>query len=308
MTLLLGLHGAAGLTLLCLLLFLEEAGIPIPVAPGDGILIVAGVLIGNDAFPLPVFLLLAWVSVLAGALTGYFWTRRIGADGLAAVATRLRATQALERVSRRLRGTGSGGIALCRLIPGMRINTTLVAGAVGVDLRTFLVGVVPVSAAWVLGLTLLGRLVGLPAEHFMSRAGRVTADGVILVLVGLVGYLSLAYLPSRQGQHNALEGAPARDRIAIALLIDLSVVACIVFGLASLIRAGIGIGDVDGFIDVLMIVVVSVLTYVVLSRSGAGRSGGEVLLNIRYQPPGRRATHRPETTNERRSPETESGT
>ena len=45
MTFLEGLHGAVALILLASLLFAEEAGVPIPFAPGEVMLIIAGLLI-----------------------------------------------------------------------------------------------------------------------------------------------------------------------------------------------------------------------------------------------------------------------
>lgn len=283
MNFLLALHGVTGVTLLCLLLFLEEAGIPMPLLPGDGILIVAGILVANDSFPLWLFLPLACLAVLGGALTGYTWTRLLGAQGLVALASRLHAAAALQRVQERLAGAGPMTIAVCRLIPGLRVNTTLVSGAIGVEMRSFLLGVIPTIAAWVVSFTLLGMLVGLPAQHFLGRVGKLATDGIILLLVGVAGYLALRHIPPVEHGNNAIHHAPRPGRLVLALIVDLAIVSCIALGLASLVRAGIGVGDVDGFADVAAIVAVGVLGYVLVSRRGTGLTGGEALAGISYR-------------------------
>lgn len=283
MNILLALHGATGISLLCLLLFAEEAGIPVPLLPGDGILIVAGILIANDSIPLWVFLPLACLAVFAGAMMGYAWTRLLGRQGLVALAARLHAAGALARVEARLGSAGPVTIAVCRFIPGLRVNTTLVAGAIGVDMRSFILGIIPTILLWVTGFTLLGMLVGLPAQHLLGRVGKLATDGVILLLVAVAGYLALRHIPPVGRETNAFQHAPRPGRLALALLVDLGIVSCLVLGLASLVRAGIGIGDIDGFVDFLAIVAVGVLGYALATRRGTGVTGGEALVGISYR-------------------------
>ncbi len=280
---LLALHGASGITLLCLLLLVEEAGVPIPILTGEAILLVAGILVANDSIPLWLFLPFACLSVLAGACIGYAWTRKIGATGLVALARRLHLEGALEKVRARLATAGPGGIAACRLIPGMRINTTLVAGAMRIDVRTFVLGIIPPIALWVTGFTLLGLLVGVPAQRILGRADKVATDGVILLLVAVGGYFALRHIPAVARGDNALTLAPKRGRLALALLVDLALVSCLVLGVAGLVRMGIGIGDVDGFVDFLVIVVACVLGYALVARRGVGLTGGEALVGVRYR-------------------------
>jgi membrane-associated protein len=285
MSTILSLHGATGVALLCLLLFIEEAGVPLPLAPGDAILIAAGVLIANDSIPLPVFLICAYIAVLGGAFVGYTWTRALGMRGLMSLAERLHIDQAVDRVSARLHASGPLGIAIGRLVPGMRINTTLVAGALGIARDTFLLGVAPAAIVWVTAFTVVGMLVGLPAQHFLGSFGKMATDGALLLLAGVIGFLSLRHIPPVERQNNAFVRVPELHRLVLALLVDLAIVTTIVLGLAALIRAGIGIFDLDGFVDLLVIVLVSVLTYAIAARRGTGVTGGEALLNLTYRAP-----------------------
>ena len=127
-----GLHGTVAILLLCSLLFAEEAGVPLPFAPGELTLIAAGLLIAAGAINPFIFLPLAVVACTAGALLGYSWASLIGTSGLRSVADRLHQQKAFDRVETRLRDASARDIAVSRLIPGLRIYTTLVAGAVGV--------------------------------------------------------------------------------------------------------------------------------------------------------------------------------
>jgi membrane protein DedA with SNARE-associated domain len=125
-----GLHGAVALALLTGLLFAEEAGVPLPFAPGELTLLVGGLLIVSGGLNSYVFIPLALAACIAGSLVGYSWARVVGDGGLRALAKRLRQLRNLERVERRILSSVWVGIAVTRLIPGLRIYTTLVAGAV----------------------------------------------------------------------------------------------------------------------------------------------------------------------------------
>src|SRR6202043_2011926 len=63
-----GLHGAVALALLCGLLFAEEAGVPLPFAPGELNLMAAGLLIATGALNPFVYFPLALVACVAGSL------------------------------------------------------------------------------------------------------------------------------------------------------------------------------------------------------------------------------------------------
>ena len=95
-------HGTMGAVVLCALLFAEETGVPLPLAPGDLILIAAGLLIAAGNLSLWVFVPLAIAATSAGAFAGYTWTRMLGAAGLQAVARRLGIARQVDRLASRL--------------------------------------------------------------------------------------------------------------------------------------------------------------------------------------------------------------
>src|SRR5579884_973017 len=102
MALLQGLHGVIAIVLLCRLLFAEEAGVPLPVAPGEIVLVAAGLLVASGGLNPFVFVPIAIAASISGSVVGYSWSRLVGEHGLQAVALRLHQEKNLARVSRRV--------------------------------------------------------------------------------------------------------------------------------------------------------------------------------------------------------------
>ena len=174
----------SGVAIVCALLFLEEAGLPLPVAPGEAILIGAGLLVASGAAPVWLIAPLAYLAVICGVLTGYAWANRIGPKRLHAFAARLHAAGPYDRAAARLRTASPLQVAASRLLPGLRVYTSLIAGAVGLNFGRFMIGVLPASALWVVAFMGLGIFVGAPVERLL---GRFEAYGLqALVVVGVV--------------------------------------------------------------------------------------------------------------------------
>lgn len=286
-----GLHGVVALVLLCSLLFAEEAGVPLPFAPGELTLVAGGLLVASGALDVYLFVPLAMLACIAGSLVGYGWARLVGEKGLDSVARRLHQQKAVERVSNRLRSAGWIGVAICRLIPGLRIYTTLVAGAVRVPQRTFLVAMLVSTVAWVGAYVALGAAVGIPVEHFFNQVQALAVQGALLVALGVGAYLTIRKTPPSSGA--GLVRVPRWARMAIAAAIDLGVIASIVTGALALGRRLFGIGIGAGWLDAVIAMVVAAVVYVVGARRGAGATVGEAVLQTSYVS-GRRLPRRPQ--------------
>ena len=78
MSFLQGLHGVVAVVLLCGLLFAEESGVPLPFAPGEIVLLAAGLLIAAGGLDPYVFIPLAMLACIAGSVVGYSWARLVG--------------------------------------------------------------------------------------------------------------------------------------------------------------------------------------------------------------------------------------
>jgi membrane-associated protein len=274
-----GLHGAVALALLGGLLFVEESGVPVPFAPGELTLLVAGVLIASGGLNPYVFVPLALVACLAGSMVGYTWARVVGDRGLSALARRLRQQRNLERVSGRLRTAGWLGIAVSRLIPGLRIYTTLVAGAVRVPRGTFILAMVTSTIVWVGAYVALGILVGVPVEHFLSQIEKLAVQGAILIAMGVGCYIAVRKTPASSGA--GLVRVPRWVRVVIAALLDVGVVASVITGLLALGRL-LGLGFGAGWLDAVVALLVVGAFYVIVARRSGGATVGEVLLQTSY--------------------------
>jgi membrane protein DedA with SNARE-associated domain len=274
-----GIHGAVALGLLGGLLFAEEAGVPLPFAPGELTLLVAGLLIASGGLNPALFIPLALVACIAGSLVGYTWARVVGERALRALARRLRQQRNLERVSARMRSAGWLGIGLTRLIPGFRIYTTLVAGAVQVPRRTFIIAMVTSTIVWVGAFTALGVLVGVPVEHLLSQVQQLALQGIILIAMGVGCYIAIRRTPASSGA--GLVRLPRWVRVLLAAVLDIGVVASVITGLLALGRL-LGLGFGAGWIDPVVALFFVGAFYVVVARRSGGATVGEILLQTSY--------------------------
>ncbi|MHB8313208.1 MAG: DedA family protein, partial [Candidatus Dormibacteria bacterium] len=275
-----GLHGVVAIVLLCSLLFVEEAGVPLPFAPGELTLLAGGLLIAAGGLDPWVFIPLAFAVCVGGAMVGYSWARIVGEHSLTGLAARFHQARALERVAGRIGSAGPVGIGVSRLIPGLRIYTTLVAGAFGVRRRTFLLGLVPSTAVWVVVFVVLGIVVGIPVEHFLNQLARLAVQGAILVVIGVGGYLAIRRAPARERE--PLVNLPTWVRTSLALFIDLGVVASILTGLLSIARRFTPTGLVASWADGVVLVAAVAAVYLFITRRGTGATVGEALLHTVY--------------------------
>ncbi len=281
MTFLEGLHGAVALILLASLLFAEEAGVPIPFAPGEVMLIIAGLLIQTGGLDGWLFVPLAIVCCGCGSFTGYSWANLIGEHGLDVAAARLHQEKRLAKVTGRLREAGPKDIAITRLIPGLRIYTSLVCGAVGVSRRRFLLGVLPATALWVLTFTALGFVFGIPAARFLNRIEDLAVQGGLLLLLGVGTYFAVRRIPG--DRLSALARVNDHVRLGMALLVDLGVVAALITGIEALTRRLVGLDLIHQWAEAAILTAAVVVVYFLATRFGFGATAGEALLGTSFR-------------------------
>jgi membrane protein DedA with SNARE-associated domain len=270
--------------IVCGLLFLEEAGLPIPVAPGEVMLIGAGLLVASGAAPIWLIAPLAYLAVICGVLTGYTWAHWIGPKRLRAFATRLHAGHPYDRAAARLRSATPLQIAASRLLPGLRVYTSLVAGAVGLKLRRFMAGVVPASALWVAAFIGLGVFVGAPVERLLGRFETYGLQALVMVAVVVIWVVAARWMPAAESAATS-DPTRARWRFAVAFGLDLVAVACVA-GVLSLVT-GLARGDFDEQAFLAVVFAILGVLYLVVARQTVGYTLGEALLDVRYHPPHR---------------------
>lgn len=276
MTLLQSLHGSFAVVLICTLLFVDEAGLPLPIAPNEGLLLLTGVLVASGEFSIWIIFPAAFLSMTAGMVAGYAWARTVGQTGLIALAERLRATEVYNRAQSHLQSASPVGIGMTRMVPGVRPYATLISGAAEVDLRTFLLGALPALLVWQIGWVVLGMLVGLPVARLLGHFEKVVLRGAILVALGAVGLFAVrGESPDRRG---ALSNLTPRLRATLALFTDAGIVATVVGGL-FVIAQRVTDFETDGWVEILAAAVVLLLLLI------AGRSiqtPGETLFDTHY--------------------------
>lgn len=268
--------------IICLLLFLEEAGLPLPIAPGEAVLLGAGLLIASGGDPAWLVIPLAYAAVIAGVFTAYTWAHWFGPKRLQALAVRLHSGGPYERAAARLRAANQLQIAGSRLLPGLRVYTSLVAGAVGLSRPRFMGGVLPASAVWVLVFIGLGFYVGVPVEHLISRFAAYGLGVGFIVVVALIWFFVARRIPPAEVADSVPE-SPGRWRVPTALAIDLvsALVVVVILSLLSVLARG----DLDDIVFAAGIFALLSLLYLIVARHTVGFTLGEAVLDVRYHPP-----------------------
>jgi membrane-associated protein len=264
-----GLEGPLAILALCGLLLVEEAGVPLPMFPGDGLLLAAGVMIAGGLLSPWLVLPLAYASVVAGALIGYAWSARVGRPGLVRLADRLHVRRHLDGASRRLRQSGPAGVVVGRLLPGTRVYTNLVAGSAGMPFRAYVAGLLPSSAAWLALFVGLGAAAGGTAAAHPGRLRELAL--LVAVHLALAGVVLAALRGIRPPAGPRL---PSVERLCLAAAVDLLLVAVV----ASLAHHVLFRDMLGATLAVLGVAA----AYLVVARLSAGRTAGERLTGVSY--------------------------
>jgi membrane protein DedA with SNARE-associated domain len=273
---------ASGIAIVCALLYLEEAGLPLPVAPGEAVLIGAGLLIATGGVPAWLIVPLAYFAVLCGILTAYAWARWIGPDRIHAFAVRLHAAGPYDRAADRLRAASPRQIAASRLLPGLRVYTSLVAGAVGLKLGRFMLGAAPASAIWLVAFIGLGVFFGAPVERLLGPFQAYALRAVVVVAVAALWLVAARRMPAT---HPASAPILRRGkwRLGVAFGLDLFVIGDVA-GFLSLFT-GVIRGDTDQLVFAAATFAILGALYLVVARQTVGYTLGEALLEVRYHRP-----------------------
>src|ERR1700694_3006587 len=186
------------------LVFIEETGIPVPFAPGDLLLIIAGIAVASDTVePIPMVAALLLATIL-GAIVGREVFAAVGRPALMKAADALRFRPALERATHLLRRRGALAVFIGRLIPGLRITTTQVAGVSKMPRLTFAAGLIPSVVIYIAVFVGLGALAGQPAVRLFHRAEHRFFVIAVTTLAALAVVLSVRWL-ARRGALSVLE-------------------------------------------------------------------------------------------------------
>lgn len=244
-------------------------------------LIGAGILIASGAVPVWFLVPLAYLAVVGGVLTGYLWAHRIGPRRVHALAVRLHAGGPYDRAAARLRTATPLQIGVSRLLPGLRVYTSLVAGAVGLKLNRFMIGVLPASALWLVAFIGLGFFVGAPVERLLNPFVAYALRAVVVALVVVVWVVAARRMPAADPPAAAVL-RHGRWRLPLAFGVDLSAVSCVAAALSLLTLVATDFSRLA--FSATVFATLGVL-YLVVARQTVGYTLGEALMGIRYYRP-----------------------
>src|SRR5438270_3433296 len=170
-------------------MFLEEVGVPLPFAPGDLVLAIGGIAIAAGRVNAWLFVPAVTVVILVGASLGRELFALLGWNRLMRVAEPLHARGALERASGLLQRGGWRAVFTARLIPGLRVHTTQVAGVSRIPRLTFLSGLIPATAVYIGAFVGLGAAFGRPILALIHEAEHQVLIAIALGLAVVIAFL-----------------------------------------------------------------------------------------------------------------------
>jgi membrane-associated protein len=153
-----------GLALLGLIVFAESGLLVGFFLPGDSLLFIAGFLAsdagGNVLPPLPLVLLVAFVTAVVGDQVGYIFGKKVGPALFDKPDSRIFKQKYVEKAHGFFERHGAKTIVLARFVPIVRTFAPIVAGVGEMRYRTFVTFNVIGGFLWAVGVTTLGYFLG----------------------------------------------------------------------------------------------------------------------------------------------------
>jgi len=187
-----------------------------------------------------------------------------------------------DRATGRLREASSIQIAASRLLPGLRVYTSLVAGAVGLNPRRFAIGVIPASALWVAVFIGLGYFVGVRAERLLGYVAGYGLEAGLILVIAVAWLLAARWLPAPHDDQN-VRASPAAWRLPLALIFDFLLVFVVVAILSML--SDVATNNLNDLVVAMVMFSLLSLVYILVARQTVGFTVGEAALDVRYHPP-----------------------
>jgi membrane protein DedA with SNARE-associated domain len=184
-------------------ILVEEAGVPLPL-PGDLFIAAMGFLAhaGRASFA-PTAAVVTIATVLGAGLL-YLVSRHAGRPLLVRVARRFGYTEEREaRLEAWLARRGAVAVVLGRLVPGLRIVMTVVAGALRLRQSTFALGTLVAGLVWATLYFWLGWALGAGYESAVD-AGALASFWPIATVIA-IGVAALLTWRARSGRAPSIE-------------------------------------------------------------------------------------------------------
>ena len=185
------------------LMFVEEAGIPLPL-PNEVALMYVGYLAYQGRLDANIAGLVATLGATGGSALLYYIARRGGRPLIHRFGRLIHVTEErLDQAERVVAKWGPISIPLARLTPGLRIATTIVSGVLNVSYKVVLVSVVGVSLVWSYFWVHLGRALGDRWEEGAQTFERAGRWGILAIVVVVAIVLFVRWLLQRRATRRA---------------------------------------------------------------------------------------------------------
>lgn len=158
-----------------------------PIAPGEAMMITAGVLAANGDLILPLVILAGALGGLLGDNASYWIGATLGRRAERRFFSSSRSRRRLEWARGQLRQRGAVIIVAARFIPGGRTATTFSAGALGMPWPRFVAIDAVAAGLWATYIAMLGYFGGATFEEDLWKP--LMAAGAVAVLVATAGEL-----------------------------------------------------------------------------------------------------------------------
>ncbi|MGX6449705.1 DedA family protein [Patulibacter sp. S7RM1-6] len=196
-----------GLIAILIIIFAETGLLIGFFLPGDTLLFSAGILSYTqpDSDPLWMFLVFVPIAAILGNVVGYEIGRRAGPALFTRPDSKLFRRDHLDRSHVFFEKYGPITVFLARFVPIVRTFIAVVAGAVSMNLRVFVVWSVIGAVAWTSGIILLGHLTAylLPKSAVDFIQGHIDLLIVGVVLLTIAGIAVEQYRHRRKPQSDA---------------------------------------------------------------------------------------------------------
>jgi hypothetical protein len=229
----------------------------------------------------------------------------VGRPALNKAADALGFRPALDRTTELLRRRGAPAVFIGRLIPGLRITTTQVAGVSKMPRLTFAAGLIPSVVVYIAVFVGIGALAGQPAVSLFHRAEHRFFVITVTLLAALAVIFSVRWL-ARRGALSALDPIVLGVRRQLADTIDAAIfqpagegdwsqyplvrrlwaglidLAIVFIGAILLLTAVSGLDNAEIVLDPegLLLLAVIALAYRVPIEARTGQTIGKTLMGI----------------------------
>jgi len=185
----------------------EEAGVPLPV-PGDLFIAAMGFLAGGAPRAYVATAAVVTAATVLGASILYAISRHAGRRVLVRIARRFGYTEAREaRLEAWLARRGAAAVVLGRLVPGLRIVMTVVAGILRLRRATFVTGTFFAGLVWATIYFWIGCALGAGYERLGGRALASEAWPWVVALACAASVLGLWWRSRRAAAARGRGGA-----------------------------------------------------------------------------------------------------